>query len=238
MENIIINGDLYIKIAPTIVYKNTSLVKSTLSEFEVMELLTQKLDAEAMEKIQNLLNNIGEIMEEKAEKGEIKREKIEEYNQNIGFYRIFASENVIFLVSEFDATGTVVLADIPVDCENLYEFFEQSAIPNNVLDYGNINDVKNEFIRFYDFIMKSDFVGCYLEPKLINMPRYRILYEYLDTYLIQNINDGSYMVVSKKYPGMDDYVLGKKFDECYDKMDVYQDVFRQKIGKNRDGYIR
>lgn len=237
MNNIIINGDLYIKVAPSIIYKNISLKKSTLSEGEMLDLLTKNID---MDVIQNILSNISEIMEKEEKKGNIKRERIEDYSQNKGVYRIFASENVIFLISEYDATGMVCYSDvaIPDNCENIYDFIRASSIPNNILDYRDINDVNQDFIRLYDFIINADYVGCYLEPKIVGNPRYRVLYTFMNVYLLQNVVDNSYMIISNKCLELENYILGEKFDGYYDKLSLYQDIFKQKNKNNLDGNSR
>lgn len=234
MENIIINGDLYIKIAPTIIYKNTPIKKTEMSELEIMDLLSQNID---MKEISNILNNIDKFMEEKAKQGEIKREKIEEYDHNIGFYKIFVSKEAIFLISEYDATGNVILPNISSDCENLYEFFEKNQIPNNVFDYYDIKEAKEDFIRFYDFLANANFVGHYLEPKFTNIPRYKVLYEFLENYLIQNVSNDDYTIISKKHPLINNYIKGKNFDNTFDKTNIYQEVFKQKI-TNSNGNTR
>lgn len=232
MENIIINGDLYVKITPTTVYRDIPLSKPKLTETEILDLLTKEIDVDIL---QNVLSNLSEIMEEQAKKGEIKREIIEDYEQNIGFYSIFVTEKSIFLISEYDATGNVICFNNTLEGDNLYEIFSNSMLPNNVLDYNNINDVKEDFISFYDFLKNASLIGHYLEPKTLNMPRYIILCEHLDTYLLQNIEDNSYLVVSKKYPGMTDYFIGRKCIDNIDKKNIYKDVFRQKTQNNRGG---
>jgi len=232
MENIIINGDLYVKIAPTIVYRNTPLTESSLSEAEMLDLLTKTIDTDVL---QEILYNFSELMEEKAENGEVKRERLEEYYQNIGFYRIFATNENIFLISEFEATGMVFSFNDSFEIDNLYDAFNNNVLPNNVLDYFNINDVKEDFVSFYDFMMNASFVGYYLEPKVANMPRYKILFEHLDNYLLQNVENDNYLVVSKKYPGMNDYVFGEKCICELDKNSIYKDVFKQKTQNNRGG---
>lgn len=239
MEHIIINGDLYVKLTPTIVRKNISIKKEETEETNIAELLTKELDPD---RLRYVLENIDKLLDGLVQKGEIKQEKYEDYEENVGFYKIFVENNIFSLIGQCknNAITFNVTSNMNFDnCENMCDFLQQTQLPNSnvVTQYEKLEELQEDFIRLHDFIKKSTFVGRYLEPTKIELPRCKLLYEFLDTYILEDITTQEYTVISKHHSFLKNYKLGNTFDESYDKTKLYQDIFIQ-MYKNNNGYSK
>lgn len=203
MNNILINGDLYVKIEPSIIYYNEPVEPQEVPEVSTLDLLTMISEMSEGNFNENW-ENFTESLVASAGSREIHPKRVTSYDDNIGFYKLFVDKSSYINLLQDDREKY---------CDD-------------------VEELNSTYLNLYDFIKQATFIGKYLEPKVLGIPRYQVIYEYQGIYLIKNVEDGTFSTIAKKHPAMENYVIGISFSDEYDKKSVYQSIIDQELKQN------
>ena len=127
-----------------------------------------------------------------------------DYESNFGFYKLMMLDDCIFLQNQFDEDNDVGYS------------------------YKSLDLFHNLFINLKDFVAQAYFIGRYLEPTKVDLPRYIALLEYEDFLIVQDAGTGEFTVGHKV--NFEDYVMGN-ISEPFTKKEIYQAIIDQEFKK-------
>ena len=202
MENVILNGELYIKKKPKIETKIITNPNAIPEVFDINGNVIEDFDFTNPEHLKLLPASVLNMFESI---GAIKRIERTNYEDNVGFYQMILDQNGFYLLNK--------------RFKNIYR-------------YKTKEELENEFISLIDFIHHALFIGRYLEPIDIPLSKFVLVYEYDGIYLLKDLENNKYFPISKDHPLQEHFKIGEILPEYYEKEELIKAIVNQEIKPN------
>ena len=178
--------------------------ESETTKLELNRFIGEWDETDEMANIAKITERLPEIMEYLDDRNLLDRIECFDY---IGtFHRILIQGNGIYMISD-----------------------------NEHYDYEDMEEVNHDYIKLDTFLKKASWVGRNLVPKPgTDVVPYKILFEYMDIVLMENMENHRYIAMSTKNEHLQNYTLGDMIEEIYGKKELYQAINKQELLKSKE----
>lgn len=202
MEKVILNGEIFLKKNPKIETKILTNSNAIPEVFDVNGKVIEEFDFTNPEHLKLLPPSVLYMFESM---GAIKRIERRNYEDNVGFYQIVVGKNEFHLVNK--------------GYKSTYK-------------YNSLEEVEREFISLFDYMHHAIYVGRFLEPIEPPIIRFECLYEYAGIYILRDLTEDKYQIISKDHPFLENYRIGKMLPAYYEKEELLKAIVSQELKPN------
>ena len=250
--NYLINGDIYLKIKPDVLYEKEheeylSIINKIImyvngqTGYEIV--LPEEIEEDEILSLNYIISEINDLDESTKS---LISERTKRLINTIFNYILSGGDE-----KRICRNGNEAIIDYS-GCDSFwilltdgnYSALVQKSNPNNIKLFNNNPD--NKFIRLYDYLVSSTYVGMYfrrVKPLVYRNDKdysfvnpdyynYLVLYANDDLFLIKELREEEYFLLERKYFKDGNYELYGHIDEEYGIERIYKEIINQ-LSKNK-----